>query len=163
MYIHPRKYLKFYDAALKVDHTYHRARKDLWDLFVESFSAFHQPGYVPIITSRFNALKTYLCSRNDTSNSDDKRLAFEVALVSTFESVLDTVNLQVEPSVRRQLRITAPRLGTPPPRVRPLNPRQNEEAEAEDEEVVNEDEGIEAEDEVASEGSVEEGLRPRQH
>lgn len=132
MYISPKKYLRFYDSALKVDHTFHRARKDLWELFIESFSSYHQPGYIPLIPSRFNAIKGYLCSRNEMLNSEDKRLAFEVAIVQIYESVTEKVTLSFVPTQKPRLLITgrssppmpravppraAPRAARPPPEV----------------------------------------------
>jgi len=97
--------MRFYDLALKSDHTFHRTRKDLWEVFVDAFTAFPQPGYITLLPSRFNAIKGYLCSRNEMTNSDDKRLAFETALYNVYESVVDNFKLEVNHHSRRKLKV----------------------------------------------------------
>lgn len=91
MFVKVKEFVFFYDQALRSDHTYHKVRKDLWDSFLAAFSTVPVPKSVKITPNTFNQIKSYLCSRNDSTNSDDKRLAFETSIQNLREVVSNEV------------------------------------------------------------------------
>jgi hypothetical protein len=106
MFIKLAEFLYFYDKALRADHTFHKVRQELWNLFMLSYTSFNLPGVMPLPPSTFLQIKTYLCSRNDMTNPDDKRLAFEVAIQAIFERILSVSDVAT-PVVHKTL--TLPR------------------------------------------------------
>jgi hypothetical protein len=105
MWISPKEYLQFYNRALVTDHTYHRARKELWDQFVRGFSAFPNGG-MKIEESKFVQIKSYLCTKNDSNNSDDKRLAFETAIIDIYNAIIREFKTKILVPKRKTIQVS---------------------------------------------------------
>lgn len=65
----------FVQRALTADLTYHRTRKELWDMYVASLNG----GDVPIPWQAHYAIKS-ACTCTNVELTDNKRLAFETAI-----------------------------------------------------------------------------------
>lgn len=98
MFIKIEEFLYFYDCSLRADHSYHKVRSELWSTFLDAFATFAVPNAIPINSTTFNQVKTYLCSKNDMSNLDDKRLAFEAAVNEIMNRVKTTFKVSVKKS-----------------------------------------------------------------
>lgn len=91
-YAKPIELARWSAKAKKLDLTYHRNRRILWDDFTRAVRVGFNMGYgyVPIPTGLYNSVSSALTVRNNEL-TDDKRLAFTTAVDEFLESAEEWV------------------------------------------------------------------------
>lgn len=112
MFIKIKEFIFFYDQALRSDHTFHKVRKNLWDIFLTCYSTFEVDNCVALRPNTFAQLKGYLCAKNDHLN-DDKRLAFESSLQELYSVVGNELKVSSSRKNRKLITIHANELSVP--------------------------------------------------